>query len=65
MSENVKIADDGVAKMRTMLTAAEGKRLVPIQTQDLIEFLHQLERLAILERHLYNLCSNGYKQYAQ
>lgn len=64
MSENVKIADAGVSKMRGMLVAAEGKRLVPIQTQDLIEFLHQLERLATLERHLNNLCSNGYKVYA-
>lgn len=65
MNDNVKIADEGVSKMRTVLKAAEGKRLVPIQTQDLIEFLHKLERLAVLERHLYNLTSNGYQIYAQ
>lgn len=64
MNDNVQIADESVSKIRTMLVSAGDKRLVPIQTMELVDVLHKLERLAVLERHLYNLCSDGYKYNA-
>lgn len=64
MNDNVKIADDVVAKVRKILASATDKKLVPIRVEDLLECLQAVERLSILERHLYNLTSNGYKLYA-
>lgn len=64
MNDNVKIADDQVSKVRSLLANAGDRKLIPIKSVDLLDCLHSLERLATLERHLYNLCSNGYKLYA-
>lgn len=56
--ENVKIADTKVAKMRHSI--ANAKKVVGTPVDEMIGYLHCLERLAALERHLYNLTSNGY-----
>jgi hypothetical protein len=64
MNDNVKVADNLVSRIRFILAQCEGKKLVPIKTEELLDYLHSLERLAVLERHLMNLCSDGYKIYA-
>ena len=59
--QNVKIADDKVSKLRSQLSEAFGRPTVQISVDDVVGYLQSLERLAALERHLYNLISNGYR----
>lgn len=65
MNDNVTVADGLVSRIRTILAKAPpDKKFVPISLAELIDYLHSLERLAVLERHLINLVSDGYKIYA-
>jgi hypothetical protein len=56
--ENVKIADARVAQIRK--TIANSKKVAGVPIEELVGYLQCLERLAHLERHLYNLTSDGY-----
>lgn len=60
MNQNVKIADDTVGRIRAIIIAAMGKKVMPVPTDTLLATLESLERLAVLERHLYNLTSQAY-----
>lgn len=64
MNDNVEIADKLVSRIRNIVIKIGDKKFVPIAMEELIAMLQSLERLATLERHLYNLTSNGYKIYA-
>jgi hypothetical protein len=64
MNDNVEVADKLVKRIRHILVQTEGKKIIPIKTEELIDYLQSMERLAVLERHLVNLCSDGYKVYA-
>lgn len=63
-NDNVVIADERVARIRFILAQTGDKKIIPIKVTELLDYLHSLERLAVLERHLYNLTSDGYKIYA-
>lgn len=58
--DNVTIADKKVARVRSMLAGAGSHKVVPVTLPELVELLESLERLAALERHLYNLTFNAY-----
>ena len=60
--DNVRIADAKVIKLRTVLKDSFGKRAIAVSMDDAVGYLQSLERLAAVERHLYNLTSNGYIQ---
>lgn len=64
MNDNVKIADERVSRIRYILSKTTDQKIVGIKIEELLDYLHCLERLAVLERHLYNLTSDGYKVYA-
>lgn len=65
MNDNVTVADTLVGRVRNLLSKVpQDKKFVPIPVSELIDYLHSLERLAVLERHLINLVSDGYKTYA-
>lgn len=59
--ENVKVADEKVNRLRKIISFTQAK-FVPISVVELVEYLECFERLAALERHLYNLTSNSYAQ---
>lgn len=62
---NVEIADSRVDFLRKMIVSAGSHKIVPISVANLLNILESAERLAALERHLYNLTSNTYKIKAQ
>ena len=64
MNDNVKVADELVTRVRFILAQVGDKKIIPIKVSELVDYLQALERLATLERHLVNLCSDGYKLYA-
>lgn len=59
---NVLIADNQVERMRSICTAAAKDNEFQISKEDLIDILTCLERLASIERHLYNLVSPAYEE---
>jgi hypothetical protein len=61
---NARVADDIVQRVRAYIVNApvtSPSEPVGIILKDLIQILDCLERLAILERHIYNLASDAYE----
>lgn len=64
---NVKVADEAVNRVRSVIINApvtSPSEPVGIIIKDLVMVLDCLERLAVIERHLYNLTSRAY-DYAE
>lgn len=58
--ENVNVADQKVSRLRALIVNSAGKGVVALPIDEAIGYLQCIERLAAIERHLYNLTSNGY-----
>lgn len=59
---NTIIADNQVEKMRSLVVRASKEKEFVMTIEDMIDTLTCLERLAALERHLYNLVSLAYEE---
>jgi len=60
--KNVQIADNQVERLRTLLIKADKDKEINITINDLLDTLTCLERLSVIERHLYNLVSEAYEE---
>lgn len=56
--QNVKIADTHVDRLRMIIYECKGKSHIRVSVDEAVGYLQSLERLAALERHLYNLTSD-------
>jgi hypothetical protein len=57
---NVKVADQCVETLNLILKDIGTRRAIPVPVDALILYLKCMERLAALERHLFNLTSDSH-----
>lgn len=62
---NAQIADNRVGHLRKLLVVAGQNKSVAVSVNTLLILLESMERLAAIERHLYNLTSMTYRKTEQ
>lgn len=60
---NVKVADQKVERLRFVISKMAQHKFAPIAIDELLGYLECMERLAAVERHLYNITSNSYVKH--